>query len=78
MRTDLARLRERLEVQRSLLDEYRLKMLIAETPLADGQLRAAAESFLSIDEEVRRAEAALESLHRERQRLAGGLTTAGA
>ena len=78
MQADLHRLRDRLDVQGALLDEYRLRMLIAETPLADRDLQVAADGFLRIEDEVRRVEAAIESLRREERRLADGLATAGA
>ena len=74
----LARLRDRLEAQRALLEEHRLRMLIAETPLADRELQRAAEAFLRIDGEVRDLEAAIEALHGEERGLARRLAGAGA
>lgn len=78
MKAELGRLRDRLDVQRALLDEYRLRMLIAETPLADRDLQVAAEAFLRIEEDVRLLEDTIESLRREERRLAEGFATAGA
>ena len=77
-KAQLGRLRDRLDVQRVLLDEYRLRMLIAETPLADRDLQVAAEGFLEIEREVRTLESSIETLRLEEQRLAGGLAAAGA
>ena len=74
----LARLRDRLEVQRALLEEHRLRMLIAETPLADRELQRAAESFLRIEGEVRELEAAIETLRGEERGLVRRLAGAGA
>ena len=78
LRADLSRLLERLEVQRSVLDEYRLRMLIAETPLADRDLHTAAESFLALEEEVRAARGRLDALLLEERALGLGLAAAGA
>ena len=77
IKADLSRLRERLDVQRAELDEHRLRMLMAETPLADRDLHAAAESYLRIEEEVHRLEGALESLRLEQQLLGRALAAAG-
>lgn len=74
----LRRLRDRLELQRAALDEQRLRMLIAETPLADRDLHAAAEGFLDLSREVLRAEEALGSLREEQTRLSRRVLTAGA
>jgi len=74
----LARLRDRLEAQRALLEEHRLRMLIAETPLADRELQRAAEAFLRIEGEVRDLEAAIEALRGEERGLARRLAGAGA
>ncbi len=77
-KAELGRLRDRLDVQRALLDEYRLRMLIAETPLADHELQVAAGGFLQIEREFRTLESSIETLRLEEQRLAGGLAAAGA
>lgn len=74
----LQRLRDRLEVQQAALDEQRLRMLIAETPLADRDLHVAEQVFLDLSGEVRRVEVALENLTSEQLRLSSRLTAAGA
>ena len=74
----LQRLRDRLEVQQAALDEQRLRMLIAETPLADRDLHAAEQAFLELSGEVRRVEVALANLTSEQRRLSSRLTAAGA
>jgi chromosome segregation ATPase len=75
---ELRRLRDRLEAQRAGLEECRLRMLIAETPLADRDLHAAAIGYLRVEEEVRRAERSLASLRDDQRRLGRLLTAAGA
>ncbi|MGH2711513.1 MAG: hypothetical protein ACRDH9_09960 [Actinomycetota bacterium] len=77
-RAELGRLRDRLEIQRAALDECRLRMLIAETPLADRDLQHAADGYIVVEREVRRAERHLETLRDEERRLAHQLTAAGA
>jgi chromosome segregation ATPase len=75
---ELSRLRDRLEVQRAALDDFRVRMLIAETPLADRDLHAASVGYLRIEQEIRDAEQALAALREEERLLSEGLTTAGA
>jgi uncharacterized protein (DUF2267 family) len=77
-RAHLRRLRDRLEVEQAALDEQRLRMLIAETPLADRDLHIAADGFLLLSREVQRVESALESLTSEQGMLSRRLTAAGA
>ena len=77
-RARLRRLHDRLEVQRATLDEQRLRMLIAETPLADRDLQAVADGFRRLEHEVRRTEEALEILCEQRRRLSERVTTASA
>ena len=72
-RSRLDRLRDRLEVQRAALEEQRLRMLIAETPLADRDLHAVTDGFLRLVQEVARLEDLLEALSSERTRLADGV-----
>ena len=76
--SELGRLRDRLETQRTVLDECRLRMLIAETPLADRDLQRAADGYIEVEREVRRAERQLETLRAEQSRLSERLTSAGA
>ncbi len=77
-RANLRRLRDRLELQRAALEEQRLRMLIAETPLADRNLHSVEEGFLDLVGEVRHMEQALETLVEQERRLSRSLTTAGA
>ena len=74
-RARLNRLLDRLEVQRAALEEQRLRMLIAETPLADRDLHSVTEGFLHMAHEVRRVEEDLALLCEERRRLSERLTT---
>jgi hypothetical protein len=69
-RAELAMARDELATAGGRLDEFRLRMLIAETPLADRDLRFAVEGFRRVEERVRRLEADLEVLRAERRRLA--------
>ena len=66
---ELDRLRTTLRERHAYLEDCRLRMLIAETPLADLDLHIAAEGCLRIQREVRTAERALAGLHEERGRL---------
>lgn len=76
-RAKLDRLRDRLDAQQAALDECRVRMLIAETPLADRDLHSAADGYLRIEREVRRVEEAIMSLHSEERHLAERLAAAG-
>ncbi len=75
-RARLNRLRDRLELQEGELDEQRLRMLIAETPLADRDLHSVTDGFLHLAREVRSVEEDLEVLLEERSRLSERLTSA--
>lgn len=75
---ELNRLRERLDAQQAVLDDCRVRMLIAETPLADRDLHSAADGYLRVEQEVRRVEHAIATLRAEERRLSARLTTAGA
>ena len=77
-RAELARLQERLEAQDAILGDCEVRMLIAETPLADRDLHVAAAHRRRIAEEVARAQAALDRLRLEEQRLADRLASTGA
>ncbi len=68
--SELARLRERLTEQGTVLGDYQLRMLIAETPLADRDLHIAADDYRRVELEVRRLEISLENLRAEHRRLA--------
>jgi hypothetical protein len=71
-RAELALARDLLAQREITLDECRLRMLIAETPLADGDLHQAAVVRARARAEVERLELALASLRDEENRLVGG------
>jgi hypothetical protein len=75
--SELARLRERLAEQGTVLGDYELRMLIAETPLADRHLHVAADDYRRIELEVRRVETSLANLRAEHRRLAERLPATG-
>lgn len=77
-RAELARLRERLEAQDSVLGDCEVRMLIAETPLADRDLHVAAADRRRIADQVARAQAALDILRSEERLLAARLASTGA
>lgn len=77
-RAELARLQERLEAQDAILGDCEVRMLIAETPLADRDLHVAAADRRRIAQEVARAQAALDRLRLEERRLAARLASTGA
>ena len=77
-RAQLRRLCDRLELQGAVLEEQRIRMLIAETPLADRNLHSVEEGYLDLAGDVRRVEEALDVLLRHRDRLSSRLTAAGA
>ncbi len=63
-------LRERLGVQRSLLDELRLRTFVAETPLADQEFHLAAEDLDRIEARLGELEIQVGALRAEERRLA--------
>ncbi|MGH2686530.1 MAG: hypothetical protein ACRDJP_13785 [Actinomycetota bacterium] len=69
-RAELEHLRERLERQAMLVEDCRLRLLIAETPLADRDFHAAEAAYRRMELEVRRTEHALITLHDDEHRLA--------
>jgi hypothetical protein len=71
-RTELAMARELLAERESTLEEYRLRMLMAETPLADRDLHRAALIRDRARAEVDRLELALATLRDEERRLGEG------
>jgi hypothetical protein len=71
-RAELAMARDVLAERRAALDECRLRMLIAETPIADRDLHRAAAFYARARAEVDRLDGILEDLRAEERRLAGG------
>jgi chromosome segregation ATPase len=71
---ELGRLRDRLAAQLSVLDDCRLRMLLAETPLADRDLRVADRKVRAIQGEVGRLEESLSAMRLEQRRLSGLLS----
>ncbi len=68
-RAELEHLRERLERQSLLVEDCRLRLLIAETPVADRDFHAAAATYRWMELEVHRAEHALTTLRDDEHRL---------
>jgi hypothetical protein len=76
-RAELARMQERLEAQDAVLGDCQVRMLIAETPVADRDLQVAAADRRRIAQEVARSRAALDRLRLEQRRLADRLASTG-
>lgn len=74
-RAELARLQERLQAQDAVVGDCEVRMLIAETPLADRELHVAAAHRQGIAEQVDQAHAALNALRLEERRLAARAST---
>jgi hypothetical protein len=68
-RRELTMAREELTRRGTTLEDSRLRMLIAETPVADRDLQAAVERFQVVERTVLRLEADLEALRVEQRRL---------
>jgi hypothetical protein len=73
-RTELAILREQLAFQADVLEGARVRMLVAETPLADRDFQIAAEDHRRVDRLVIAAEKSLLDLVAEQDRLLETLT----
>ncbi len=73
LRTEVAILREQLEFQTEVLEETRVRSLVAETPLADREFRQAAGDHRGIERAVLEAERSLADLATERDRLLDAL-----
>lgn len=67
--TELSILRYRLAEEQARLDEYRVRMLVAETPLADRDLHIAQAANTRIEREIARLESGLGELRTDRRRL---------
>jgi chromosome segregation ATPase len=75
-RTELAIMREQLAFSESVLDERRIEMLVAETPLAARDHRIAAQDQERIERLVRELERSLDGLMAERDHLLDQLGSA--
>lgn len=73
VRTELAILREQLVFQEGVLEEARVRMLVAETPLADREFQVAADDHRRIERLVAEQETGLAALLAERERLLAAL-----
>lgn len=69
VRTEVAILREQLAYQAGVLEETRVRMLVAETPLADREFQVAADDHRRIERLVGEQEALLAALVAEQDRL---------
>jgi hypothetical protein len=72
----LDRARERLSERRATLEESHLRMLIAETPVADLDLRLAIEEHRRREREVARLDRILDDLRAEERELSDRLDRA--
>jgi hypothetical protein len=77
LRTEVAILREQLEFQTDVLEEARVRSLVAETPLADREFRQAAGDHRRIERAVLEAERTLAELAADRDRLLDALSPLG-
>lgn len=77
VRAELARLQDSLEAQDAILGDCEVRMLIAETPLADRDLHVAAADRRRIAQEVAWAQEALDRLRSEERRLTARLASTG-
>jgi chromosome segregation ATPase len=75
-RAALDRARQRLDERSVALDECQLRMLIAETPVADLDLRLAIEEHRRLEGEVARLDRILDDLRGEERRLSDRLDRA--
>src|SRR5687768_8937875 len=69
VKTELAILREQLVFQAGVLEETRVRMLVAETPLADREFRVASDDHRRVERLVGEQETVLAALHAEQDRL---------
>jgi hypothetical protein len=79
LRTEVSILREQLAFQADVMDEARVRSLVAETPLADREFRLAEGDHRRIDRAILDAERTLSELAVEQDRLLDALSpvTAG-
>ena len=69
VRTELSILREQLAFQDGVLEEARVRMLVAETPLADREFQVASEDYRRIERSVAEQELVMARLVEEQDRL---------
>ncbi|MGH2740667.1 MAG: hypothetical protein ACRDH6_09330 [Actinomycetota bacterium] len=67
--TELTQLREQLAVHEEALEESRLRLLVAETPVADRDHQRTFDAYRGVEEGVLRLEQKLGELRDERRRL---------
>jgi hypothetical protein len=72
-RTELSILREQLAFQEGVLEEARVRMLVAETPLADREFQVAADDHRRIERSVAEQEMVIARLLEEQDRLLAAL-----
>ena len=72
-RTELSILREQLAFQDGVLEEARVRMLVAETPLADREFQVAADDHRRIERSVAEQEMVIARLLEEQDRLLAAL-----
>lgn len=72
-RSHLAMIQERLATASAAVQESRLRMLIAETPIADRDVVVATREYRGVEREVARLQGALADLYAERDRLAAAV-----
>jgi hypothetical protein len=75
LRAELGILGEQLAFQHDVMEDTRVRALVAETPLADRELRIASEDFRRIERVTEEARSRFEGLLEERDRLLGELLT---
>ena len=75
-RSEIEILREQLNFQDGVLEEARIRLLVAETPLADREFRIASDDHRRIERALRDAEATLAALAEEQDRLLAALSEA--
>jgi hypothetical protein len=76
-RTELSILREQLAFQDAVLEEARVRMLVAETPLADREFQVASDDHRRIDRLVGEQETLIAALVEEQDKLLLALAEAG-
>ncbi|HYU58115.1 MAG TPA: hypothetical protein VEO00_08715 [Actinomycetota bacterium] len=73
-RSEIEILREQLRFQEDVLEETRVRLLVAETPLADREFRIASDDHRRIERVLQDAEGTLAALAEEQDRLLAALS----